>query len=468
MTRGQQLKVSVYDVTKGECAMVPLEDYMVQVLANEVQGDFHIEVLKAYAIMIRTYILRRMRLYDGEGCSHHPQADLCNDGDHCIGALPMEDIEPSKKEQLRHAIQESGEKVITYQGKLIIPYYHSTCGGATENSERVLGNTIQYARRVLCDYCHSDSPHWQSSVDFTIEELEERLGIHFPKFNPMKGATIHGMFYDTHRDAEGRILSLHIGDGHLKGSEVQKKLGLYSNRFGWQPTGIRFFVQGKGHGLGLCQYGAQGLAKRGKSCEEILRYYFTGIRVEKMPEWSIKKPLQGKIILIDPGHGGEDQGLKLNGWIEKDVNLRLSLLLETRLREAGARVEMTRRKDCYIPLSERVAVANRLPVNFFLSIHGNDNPAMGHITQIYVYPGDVEGKRMGECIAQGLRELKLSCRKPTEVALYLARESKKSTIILDIGYFFIRHFHTLETISDGIYQGLLSYWGIHQLLEDGG
>ena len=50
----------------------------------------------------------------------------------------MEDIEPSKKEQLRHAIQESGEKVITYQGKLIIPY-HSTCGGATENSERVLG-----------------------------------------------------------------------------------------------------------------------------------------------------------------------------------------------------------------------------------------------------------------------------------------------------------------------------------------
>ena len=45
-------------------------------------------------------------------------------------------------------------------------------------------------------------PHWQSSVDFTIEELEERLGIHFPKFNPMKGATIHGMFYDTHRDAE--------------------------------------------------------------------------------------------------------------------------------------------------------------------------------------------------------------------------------------------------------------------------
>src|SRR5699024_4632023 len=122
------------------------------------------------------------------------------------------------------------------------------------------GNAIQYSRRVLCDHCKSTSPHWQSFHEFSLEELEKKLNTHFPKHTPTYSTSINEVFDQVKRDGAGRVIQVKVGDRVFSGREIQEKLGLDSTRFGWRPMGIQFFVQGKGHGVGLCKYGAQGLA----------------------------------------------------------------------------------------------------------------------------------------------------------------------------------------------------------------
>lgn len=460
MRQEHNMIISIFDITKDKIVKYPLEEYILQILAFEIQGRFHIEVLKTYAIMIRTYILRKMKLFDGKGCNSHPQADICNDPGHCLGSIPLEDIPEERKELFQRVIRDTQNKVITFDGKLIFPYYHDTCGGATENSERVLGNSIQYSRRVLCDHCQSTSPHWQSFQEFSLEELEEKLNTHFPKYTPIYGVTINQILDEVERDVAGRILHIKVGDKAFSGREIQEKLGLDSTRFGWRPTGIQFFIQGKGHGVGLCKYGAQGLALKGASADKILEYYFTGVKIENMLKWSIKAPLKGKIILIDAGHGGKESGLEKNNILEKDRNLKISLALKDKLEKAGAKVSLTRKEDQYISLVERLKKSNTLQPHFMLSIHGNDTPNREHITEFYIYPGDRDAYELGKCVKKEFENIKMKSRDVVEADLYLARESKNSTIILDVGYFFIKVDAEIEKVSEAIYRGVLSYWGI--------
>ena len=460
MTHGENIKVNIYDIKSDRNIAYSINDCIVQILAFEMQESFHIEVLKAYAIMIRTYIMRKMHLFDGRGCNKYLKADLCNDPNHCIGFLPLDAITQDRKQELKQAVEETANKIITFQGKMIFPYYHDTCGGATENSERIFGNIIQYARRVLCDHCKSTSPHWQSSIEFTIEELEEKLNIRFPKLSPFEGFAIDQILYRAERDQQGRIVQIKVGDQLIDGKDFQKRLGLPSTRIGWQPTGIKFFIQGKGDGVGLCQYGAQGLALKGKNAEEILRYYFTGVKIEKKPQWSIKIPLKEKIILIDVGHGGKDLGISKNGILEKEMNFKISLLLKECLDKAGAKAVLTRKGDEYISLEDRLHLSNHLQPHFMLSIHGNDSPTMSYVTQIYVYPGDIEALELGEYIIEWFKFLKIRCEDVIETELYLTRESKKSTLVLDLGYFNIKNEEEINQMVMAIYKGLLSYWGI--------
>ncbi len=460
MTKGEGLNITIYDIAKNKYISCPINECIVQILAYEVEEGFHIEVLKAYAIMIRTYIMRKMKLFDGKGCTRYPRADICTNPDHCIGFLPLECISAEKRKQLMGVVNDTHNKVITFKGKIIFPYYHNTCGGSTENSERVLSNTIQYARKVLCDYCKSTSPHWQTIVEFTLEELETKFNIVFPPPSPLEETSIDKILYKAERDSEGRIVRVNIGDRIIKGRDFQERLDLFSTRFGWQPTGIRFFVRGKGHGLGLCSYGAQGLAEEGKSGEEILKYYFTGIKIEDIPQLSINKPLRGKIILIDPGHGGRDFGISKNNVIEKDMNLRISRKLEDLLVRAGAEVVLTRKGDKYLSLEERLQLSDAVAPHFILSIHGNDSPTMSNITQIYVYPGDREAKELGSFIIKEFQNYCLKSKDVVEIELSITRESKKTILVLDIGYFNLKD-KEIDRIGLAIYGGILNYWGLN-------
>ncbi|MDH7479958.1 MAG: hypothetical protein QHH02_08110, partial [Syntrophomonadaceae bacterium] len=86
------------------------------------------------------------------------------------------------------------------------------------------------------------------------------------------------------RSPTGRVKTLKVGTFSLTGAELRSRLGLASTRLRWQTDrqGVTFFTQGYGHGVGLCQYGAQGLAQEGKTPAEILKYYYQGVEIQRL------------------------------------------------------------------------------------------------------------------------------------------------------------------------------------------
>jgi len=291
--RTGELTLRVLNHQTGRVMELSLDDYLIGVVAAEMPASFHPSALAAQAIAARTYTLKRIKngspAAGGNGRGH-PQADLCTDPSHCQAWISKEEMLrewgmvdfPFYYRRIAAAVKSTSGLVITYQGELIDPVYHSTCGGATENSEDVWLYKVPYLRSVPCSYC-SSSPYFQSETFLSWRELEERLGenLVLPAAAYRRGASL---LQAEKRTATGRVKSLRIGERSFLASELRQRLGLPSTRLQWRETrdGVVFITRGYGHGVGMCQYGAQGMAMQGKSPQEILEYYYQGARVQKV------------------------------------------------------------------------------------------------------------------------------------------------------------------------------------------
>lgn len=292
--RTSELTVRVLNHRTGRVMNLALDDYLIGVVAAEMPASFHPSALAAQAIAARTYTLKRIKagqpLITGDSTGH-PNADLCTDPTHCQAWKSREEMLrdwgvvnfPSYYRRIAAAVRSTSGIVITYQGELIDPVYHSTCGGATENSEDVWFYKIPYLRSVPCNYC-SFSPHFREEIFISWRELEEQLGAGLAL--PVAAAYPHRVSFlqVEKRTATGRLKSLRVGDHSFLASEFRQRLGLPSTRLQWRETreGVVFVTRGYGHGVGMCQYGAQGMALQGKSPQEILQYYYRGVQVQKM------------------------------------------------------------------------------------------------------------------------------------------------------------------------------------------
>ncbi len=420
-----------------------MEELIIEMVAAQMPLSFKIEALKVQAIIARTFIVRKAKIFGGEGCYAYKDADLCK-GESCKEWIEKEKLKEywgmefeKKWDALAKIVQDTGDKIITFNNKPIEPKFHAICGGATENSENVEDNRILYLRKVLCDHC-KNAPEYKSYLELSLEEIEKRLNVGIEKPSPFKGSSMKGIIENIERDEEGRITHLEVGGKPFKGTEIVQLLGLHSTRFGWQPTGFKFEAQGKGHGMGLCQYGANTMAAEGKSAEEILKYYFTGVQIKEMEKPSIDKPLKGKIIVVDPGHGGDntEDVIGPTGLREKDVNLSIALKLAAQLKKVGAEVYETRTEDIYVPLSKRAELGNIIRPHFFLSIHQNSfpNPNIAG-SEIYHYRGDKEGEILANIILQELSsKLGVIQRGIKTADFYILREIRSSVLQIEIDF----------------------------------
>ena len=105
--------------------------------------------------------------------------------------------------------------------------------------------------------------------------------------------------------------------------------------------------------------------------------------------YTLSLPQHAKpLIILDPGHGGSDEGAKIHFFMEKSLTLMTSLLLRKHLNELGYRVIMTRSKDVFIPLYRRVSIANKTKAALFVSVHFNSSPSPdAHGIEIFYYNG---------------------------------------------------------------------------------
>lgn len=172
------------------------------------------------------------------------------------------------------------------------------------------------------------------------------------------------------------------------------------------------------------------------------------------PNWGIPA-LEGKVIVIDPGHGGSDPGaIGPTGVREKDVALGVSQKLYSLLLEAGAQPIMTRNSDVFVELVTRAQIANNNNADLFVSIHCNASPsysAVGTETYSYIYASSPEGMKLAKAVQTNLvRNLGLPDRGAKTANFSVLRNSKMTSILAELG--FISNAREEKLLADPAFQ----------------
>ncbi|AGB42328.1 stage II sporulation protein D [Halobacteroides halobius DSM 5150] len=263
-----QKSIKVYNSKTKEVIELQIEEYLKGVLAAEMPASFPIEALKAQAVAARTYTFKR--LANQEQLTTNSRVDQAwlsqQDLLERWGLINYFKYWP----KVSAAVEETKGLILTYQGRIIDSVYHSSSGGQTASAKEVWGNKIPYLQSVRSRYERS-SPYNRNRKVFTMTELSQKLNL--------DNSTIKSIRI-TKLSNSGRVLKIKIGDRFFTGQELRNELGLLSTDFSFDITGrrIEFITSGYGHGVGLSQYGAQGMANQGYSFSQILKYYYHGVK----------------------------------------------------------------------------------------------------------------------------------------------------------------------------------------------
>ena len=285
------MKISVFNVAQNKLQEMDLEEYILGVLAAEMPSKFDMEALKAQALAARTYTLMKAKSFGGKGCDIHPEADVCTDFAHCQAFIDPKSIDYNYDKYKEAVLTTKGE-VIVYDNALIQAVFHSTSGGKTENSEDIWTNKVPYLRSVSSEY-EDDSPKLMTDLDVKINDFIAAMKKIDSKVQ-LSSKSIQNQVKVLDRSEGGRITRLSVGGKVLSGSAVRVALGLNSSNFNisYQGDTMKFTVIGNGHGVGLSQYGADGMAQKGSKYDEIVKHYYQGVEIVNIEDmvkmWSNK------------------------------------------------------------------------------------------------------------------------------------------------------------------------------------
>lgn len=268
--RNNELQIRLLEVQSGRVVEMPLESYLVGVVLAEMPADFHMEALKAQAVCARTYALKRCQY----AAIHRGGAPLCDESRHCQAYRSPSGYPGWKVRRAEAAVKATPGLVITWRGRLADPVFHSTCGGHTRDGGKVWSGKAPYLKGVPCRW-DSHSPFTCNRTLMPEEKVRQLLGI------PAETQLTH---FPLRLGAQDEVIELSIGGLKISGQEARNKLGLASSKFTVVRRGknLEFETRGFGHGVGMCQYGADGMAREGKNYEQILGYYFEGVAIQKL------------------------------------------------------------------------------------------------------------------------------------------------------------------------------------------
>lgn len=276
------MKIAVFNVEKNELEEMNLEEYIMGVLAGEMPSSFNIEALKAQALAARTYTLLRTRAFGGAGCSLHPGADICTDPAHCQAYRSPAAIK-TNYDKYKQAVMSTKGQIIVYNDALIDAVFHSSSGGRTENSEDVWSAKVPYLRSVVSEY--EDQTKIVSSKEIKVTDfiaVMQKLdsGVKLSAKNIKDQVDI------VDRSEGGKITRINVGGKSFTGSNLRSALGLKSSNFTitYKADTMVFNVTGNGHGIGMSQYGADGMGKLGYTYTDIIKHYYEGVEIMSIEE----------------------------------------------------------------------------------------------------------------------------------------------------------------------------------------
>lgn len=279
--RGKLRFVKINQLTFCVVNYLDLEDYIKGVLYHEISHLWPAEVIKAQAIAVRSFALSQIKQKKDK------DFDLTNDV-----FSQMYGGRTSERWRTNKAIEDTKGEILTFNGQALPAYYHATCAGFTEDANLVWGVDLAPLKGVACSFC-KNSPHWRWTATVSLKGLEKKL-----KAAGFKVSNIKTIEVDQ-RLSSGRVGKLNIifssGSINVSGKQLREIIGpntLRSTNFKAKIKGnsVLFDGFGWGHGVGLCQWGAYFMAKKGFTHQEILQHYYPAAEIEKMSSQDSANP----------------------------------------------------------------------------------------------------------------------------------------------------------------------------------
>lgn len=253
--------------SNGEVLTIGLEDYLVGVVSAEMPASFNDEALKAQAVIARTYT--RKLINSGRIITDNVSTQVYK-SDAELKNMWNANYEKYYN-KVKNAVLSTKSKCVTYNGELIDAVYHSTSNGYTQDAVFVWGNSVPYLKTVTSPWDTSASTFIRNT-DISFNELSSKLGFDFNQ---------NTIIEIISKDESGRVSKVKVGDKEFTGVELRNVIGLRSADFDVtrNSSSITFTTRGYGHGVGMSQYGANGMANSGYTYEQILKYYYSGVEI---------------------------------------------------------------------------------------------------------------------------------------------------------------------------------------------
>ncbi|MEG0315099.1 MAG: stage II sporulation protein D [Erysipelotrichaceae bacterium] len=244
---------------------IPLETYLEGVVGSEMPASYNIEALKAQAIAARTFVANRGFKVDDSTASqvYHDPTELKN---------IWKDEYDSRAMTIKQAVNDTTSLIMTYNGEYISALFYSSCNGKTNNSQDYWKGEVPYLISVESPWDLKD-PKTIQTIEKNKLEVAKTLGFS----NIISNIAIER--YDN-----GYVKTITMDNIQFSGREVREKLKLRSSDFTIIAKGDNYEIttKGYGHGVGMSQVGAQGMALDGNTYTEILEHYYSGINIEKL------------------------------------------------------------------------------------------------------------------------------------------------------------------------------------------
>ncbi len=275
---------------------LPIDLYVLGVLGREISPKWPAAVLQAHAIISRSYALGRRK------DAAHAFDVYATTADQVYGGVNAESASGND------AVYQTHNQVLWYGNGLAAAFFSSCCGGHTESAGALWGEEIPYLGGVADPYC-AGSPHYRWRSYVSEESLRERLGpaiasigeistlVPLDLDNSGRAKRIAVQGQGGQRDIEAKAFRNHLGTSVVRSTLIHRmQIAGSPDRLQPDPAfddpspapppappknGPLAMIEGAGwgHGVGLCQWGARGMALRGGTAAQILSFYFPGTTV---------------------------------------------------------------------------------------------------------------------------------------------------------------------------------------------
>ena len=267
-TNSSVSEITVYR-SNGSVINLNMTDYLIGVVSSEMPASFNLEALKAQSVLARTYALKAKQT--GKKLTD------------TVSTQSYIDIDQMKNKwgnsfntyynKIKNAVENTNGEYLSYNGNYIEALYHSTNNGKTESSLDVFGNYYPYLISVSSEY-DKNASNYLRTINMPLDTISNKLGLSLNN-----DSVINILSYTD----GGNIKEININGNNFSGKKVRELLGLRSADFdiSISDNNANITTRGYGHGVGMSQYGANGMANAGYGYKDILSHYYPGTTLTK-------------------------------------------------------------------------------------------------------------------------------------------------------------------------------------------